>query len=332
MVALKLVPRKNEADKELFQRFRATGYPTLLFLTPDGEELDRFGDFMPPEDFLAAIDRIEAGDTFFARLARLNENPGNLELLELVHEGLMVREDFPEVFSRISAFQAANPQLNPDPSLPLLQESLMYQHSWLYWGAGSFYRNHWEDEIPEIEEPLAAPSLMALIEEKLPEMPRADQAERLRLARSDDAEEILDMMSDVNLSPDVMFSNARFAFDNGFYDRAADLYAKWFETVEDPPAGDLNQAAWNLFLSRTDLEQATVIARAAYALDPGPSVADTLARLLYVTGSTEEAIEIEHKAAAEAEGEEAEGYAEVVERMQMGEDMVDRPRFDSYPD
>jgi hypothetical protein len=156
MVALKLEPQKKDADKELFERFRSTGYPTLLFLTPDGEELDRFGDFMSPDDFLAAIDRIKEGDTFFARLSRLDENPGSFELLELVHEGLMVREDFPGIFSRISAFQAANPDLEPDPSVLLLQSSLMYQHSWLYNGAGMFYRNDWEDEIPEIEEPLAA--------------------------------------------------------------------------------------------------------------------------------------------------------------------------------
>jgi hypothetical protein len=80
MVALKLVPRENDAAKELFRRFRLTGYPTLLFLTANGEELDRFGDFMPPDDFLAAIDRIRQGDTFAARLARLDETPGDLRV------------------------------------------------------------------------------------------------------------------------------------------------------------------------------------------------------------------------------------------------------------
>jgi tetratricopeptide (TPR) repeat protein len=332
MVALKLVPRENDAAKELFRRFRLTGYPTLLFLTANGEELDRFGDFMPPDDFLAAIDRIRQGDTFAARLARLDETPGDFEILELVYEGLMIREDFPEIFSRISEYQSANPDLDPDPSMPLLQKTFMRQHSWLYRGAGSFYRNDWEGEIPEIREPLSAPSLMALLEENLPEMPRADQADRLRQARTDDAAKILDMMADGDLSPDVLFSNAGFAFDNGFYDRAADLYQKWFDTDEDPHPGDLNQAAWNFFLSRRDLERAIVIARAAYALDSGPSVADTLGQLLYVTGAVDEAVEIEQKAAAEADGEEAKGYAEVVKRMEAGEDMVDRPRFDTYPE
>jgi hypothetical protein len=322
MVALKLEPQKNAADKELFQHFRSTGYPTLLFLTPEGEELDRFDDFMPPDDFLATIDRIKKGDTFAARLARLDEDPGNFALLELVYEGLMVRYDFPQVFSRIAAFRAANPDLEPDPSTSLLQKTYMRQHSWLYRGAGSFYRNDWEGEIPEIREPLAAPSLMELLEENLPEMPRADQAERLRQARSDDAAMILEMTAGLDLPPDLLFANADFAFDNGLYELATSLYNEWFDTAEDPHPGDLNQAAWNLYLCRRDLVQAITIARAAYALDSGPSVADTLAQLLYVTGA----------AAAEAEGEEAEGYAEVVKRMEAGEDMVDRPQFDTYPD
>ena len=68
------------------------------------------------------------------------------------------------------------------------------------------------------------------------------------------------------------------------------------------------------------------MARAAYALDSGPSVADTLAQLLYVTGAVDEAIEIEKAAAAEADG-----YAEVVARMEAGEEMVNRPEFESYP-
>jgi tetratricopeptide (TPR) repeat protein len=327
LVALKLEPEKSAADKELFERFRSTGYPTLLFLTPDGEELDRFGDFMPPDAFLAAIDRIRKGDTFFSRRTRLDQAPGDFELLEFVHEGLMVRMDFPEIFARISAFQAANPGLDPDPSLPLLQDSLMYQHSRLYRGAGHFYRNAWEEDFPNIEEPLAAPSLMTLLEEKLPEMPPTEQAERLRQARSDDAGVILAMMADRDLPPDPLFANANFAFDNGHYDLAASLYTKWFNSVAEPHPGDLNLVAWNLFLCRRELEQAITIVRAAYALDSGPSVADTLAQLLYINGSVDEAIEIEERAA-----EEDNDYAEVVERMKRGEEMTDRPQFDTYPE
>jgi len=330
MVALKLEPEKNTEDMELFKRYRSNGYPTILFATSDGEELDRFGDFMPADEFLAVIDRIRAGDTFAARLGRLDEAPGNLEFFRPVYDGLMVRGDYPQTYARIAAFQAANPDLDPDPSAPLLQQTLMTQHGWLYRGAAQLYNHDWED-IPVIEEPLAAPSLMTLLAESVAEVPHAEQAERLRQACYDDAGIILEMMSEEGPSPDLLFTNATFAFDNGHYDDAVTLYIQWFDTAEDPHPGNVNLAAWNLFLSRRDLEQAVAMARSAYAHDSGPSVADTLAQLLYVTGAVDEGIEIEKRAAAEADGKEAEGYAAVVTRMEAGEDLVDRPEFESYP-
>jgi tetratricopeptide (TPR) repeat protein len=332
LVALKLEPEKNAEDLELYEHYRSYGYPTILFATADGEELDRFGDFMPAKEFLATIDRIKAGDTFAARLARLDQDPGSFKLLEPVYDGLMVRGDFAGVFSRIDAFRVESPELHPDPSMPLLQRALMSQHGWLYRGAARLYRNDWEDEIPEIEEPRAGPSLMGLLEESFTEMPKTVQAERLRKACVDDAATILEMTADQDLPPDRLFANAEFAFENGLYDLAADLYTRWFEAVQDPHPGNLNQAAWNLFLSGRDIEQAIAIARAAYALDTGPSVADTLAQLLYVNGEVNKAIEIERRAAAEAERGDAEGYAAVVALMEAGEEMVDRPDFDTYPD
>ena len=278
MVALKLEPERNSDDLGLFRHYRCNGYPTLLFLNAEGAELDRFGDFMPPHELLSAIERIRKGDTFFARLARLDENPANFEVLQLVHDGLMVREDFPQIYARIAAFQAANPDLHPDPSVPLLQETLMYQHSWLYGGAGRFYRNNWEDEIPEIGEPLAAPSLMALLENSLPGMPKTEQAERLRQARFDDAGVILELRSAGDLTPDQLFSNADFAFDNGHYDLAASLYTAWFDAVEEPSPGDLNHAAWSLFLCRRDLEPPGICGTHAVFICRPPSLVMSLSR------------------------------------------------------
>jgi tetratricopeptide (TPR) repeat protein len=139
-------------------------------------------------------------------------------------------------------------------------------------------------------------------------------------------------MGGIEMSPDRLFENANFAFDNGHYDHAVDLYLRWFDTAENPHPGDLNLAAWNLFLSRRNLESAIEIARMAYASDSGPGVADTLAQLLYVTGAVEEAVEMERIAASEAEGKSAEDFAAVVARMEAGEEMSDRPEYESYPD
>ena len=73
------------------------------------------------------------------------------------------------------------------------------------------------------------------------------------------------------------------------------------------------------------------MARKAYELDPSPDIADTLARLLYVSGEPVEAVELERSAAAAAQGGRAEQYLEVADKMQKLLDLDDRPAFEDYP-
>ena len=73
------------------------------------------------------------------------------------------------------------------------------------------------------------------------------------------------------------------------------------------------------------------IAQQSFSQRPDPEAADTLARLLYVTGSVEEAVALEERAARDAEGSRSETYAGVAQRMESGEPLDDKPTFDSYP-
>jgi len=50
-----------------------------------------------------------------------------------------------------------------------------------------------------------------------------------------------------------------------------------------------------------------------------------------VTGSVEEAVALEERAAREAEGSRSETYARVAQRMEAGEPLDDKPTFESYP-
>jgi hypothetical protein len=73
------------------------------------------------------------------------------------------------------------------------------------------------------------------------------------------------------------------------------------------------------------------MARTAYSLDPSADIADTLARLLYISGESTEAIEYEKKAVKLAEGGRADGYREVVDKMTAGLELDDKPAFETYP-
>jgi hypothetical protein len=286
---------------------------------------------MPPERFLAEIARIESGDTFAARLARFDESP-DPEQLDYIVNGLISRTDFGAAYARVDAFQAATPELENDPSLPLLVKTMATQHGLLYRRAARQLRAEWE-ELPDLTGARATPALVTFVEAGPATMAREEQIAGLREARHADAGRLLDMMPAELIPDDLLLDAAGFAFDNGLYDLATGLYLRWYATAgESPDPNELNSVAWNLLLCQRELETALEIARKAYAGDSSPSVGDTLASLLYVTGATDEAIELESKVAAAAEGKSAEEYTEIVELMKAGKDLGLEPGFESYPE
>ena len=45
-----------EVDSNLADKYSITGFPTILYLRPDGTEIDRIGGFLPPEQFLETVE------------------------------------------------------------------------------------------------------------------------------------------------------------------------------------------------------------------------------------------------------------------------------------
>jgi tetratricopeptide (TPR) repeat protein len=174
--------------------------------------------------------------------------------------------------------------------------------------------------------------LHALFLDGLTEREPAEQASLMRQARFDDAQTLLDMVGTEQADGDDLFALAAFAFRGGHYDRAADLYQQWYTLLDARHEADmLNRAAWQLYLARAALDTAVDMAREAHSVDPSPDITDTLARLLYVTGDTDEAIALEEDAAVRTEPARAEEYQDVVRKMKAGEDLADRPAFESFP-
>lgn len=81
-----LVPVEIDAEKgdgiELAKKFRIGGYPTMVFLNAEGEEVDRIPGYLPAEDMVGELTRIVNGiDTYPTLKARLEENPNDPGLL-----------------------------------------------------------------------------------------------------------------------------------------------------------------------------------------------------------------------------------------------------------
>ena len=328
---LKLEPKKVEAHRLISEAYGLRGYPTIVFTDAAGRELDRFLGYRGPDELLAEIARIRSGDTFVACLDRLDADPASLADLERVVGGFLDRDDPGAALERIDAYRAALPEGEGDGSGRLALRAMTQQHGWAYRRAGRAYKNGWE-EPPDLSASRATPALLALLEGGLAGLSEDEQAEALRRARHDDAGLILTEVPADDIPAGDLVELADFADTNGHYELAGDLFRRWYEQAGENASVDaLNGAAWTLYLSRQDLDLAVVMARQAYAGDSSPMVADTLGRLLYVAGRVDEAIEVQSRAAAGAEGFEAEDYEAVVQAMRAREELDDRPQFESYP-
>ena len=80
------IPLKINAESEhgmdLFQKYNGTGYPMIIFIDTDGNELDRFYGYYPPEEFNIKLENIINGqNTFPALLAQYNLGDQSSETL-----------------------------------------------------------------------------------------------------------------------------------------------------------------------------------------------------------------------------------------------------------
>jgi thioredoxin-related protein len=329
LVSMKVNGETSGAD--LAAKFGVDSYPTLIFLDPDGKEMDRILGYLPPDRFLRRVRRIRTGDSFLACLNNLEEDPGNVEAIQRSVDGLLERSDPEGAINRIEAFHRATGGNQLEICRGLMFTARVELHARVYQRAAKLYRRGWDRgfEVPNTQ---GTAALHALVAEGLPALPPDDQAALLREARYEDAAGLLEIPNLQSTDSDNLLDVAGFAFRNGHFDLAADLYIRWYESEGGAASPDnLNDVAWRLYLAGTELKTAIGIAKKAYAANPDPETADTLARLLYVTGSVEEAIALEQRAAEDADGPRSEAYLGVADRMESGEILDDKPTFDSYP-
>jgi thioredoxin-related protein len=327
-----LVPIKLDAERagaEAAERFAVDSFPTIVFLDGAGNEVDRILGYRAPDDFIQELHRIRTGDTFMACLARLDEEPSDLEALERAVSGLLERSDTRAAIERIEAFRGADGGERASACQRLMFTARHALHTETYRRAIWEYKRDWT-EIPAAADTVGTAHLHALLAAL---DTTDDDASALRDARHEDAREVLDLLPPEYQGPETSLTAGRFAFESGHYDRAEDLYRGWFDSRQHGDQVEyLNEVAWNLYLMGRDLDAALSLAREAYEHDPDPNVGDTLARLLYRAGDVEEALRIQNAAVMAAEGRPmAESLRAAAEVMAEGGDLGDEPDFESYP-
>ena len=79
-----LVSLRVDAEKGtglgLANKYNVRNYPSVVFTRPDGKEVDRIIGYLPPEDFMAEVKRIESGEnTLESMFRQVADNPHNVD-------------------------------------------------------------------------------------------------------------------------------------------------------------------------------------------------------------------------------------------------------------
>lgn len=327
------VPVKVDAEREgaeLARRLGVDSYPTIVFLDRQGEEVERILGFLPPDRFRAELEQVRAGNTFFSCLKRLSDDPGDLEAMRRTVEGLLERSDIEGAIARLESFEAASGEAG-EACDQLMFRARAELQTLTYERAAKLYREGWprRPALPDL------PSLEGLREvvAGLDGVPRAEQGAALRAARLADARRLLESAELDRLGAQALLEAGRFAVANGLYDAAAAAYSRWYRQAADGATVDeLNQVAWDLYLTRREPGLAVAVARAAAAEADDPDVTDTLARLLYVSGDEVAALALAERAVAAARSaDDRRLFDGVRQRIAAGAPLDDRPPFDVWP-
>lgn len=329
----KVIPIRVDAEgrgRDLAVKFGVDRYPTVVFVDADGHEVDRIMGYLPPERFAVELHRIRAGDTFFACLQKLTDDPTDVDAIRRSVAGYLERSDPEGAIARIRAFHDATGNHAHELCNALMFHAKAELVDRVYARVGRLWQDHATESV-ELPTADVVPNLRAALSGLATET-ADDQAASLRASRRADASTLLDSLQLQALDATDLLIAARFAFDNGSVQRGADLVQRWADAAGDQASPeDLDRAARWLYLAREDLELATDLARHAWQARPDARSADTLSRVLYAAGDLDGALRLQDEALARAGEATADGYRRAARQMRSGEPLDERLPFDAWP-
>ncbi len=104
---------KVDADKDTLntRKYGISGYPTIVLMKPDSQEIDRIYGYLPLPDFINQINLyLEGKETLQDFLARLADNPNDLEVNFTLAEKYEARSQYEKSASFYSKVLELDPQ------------------------------------------------------------------------------------------------------------------------------------------------------------------------------------------------------------------------------
>lgn len=304
----------------------------MVFMRPDGSEVDRIVGARPPATFLADLDRFRRGDTTAAALTRLQHGRGNQRDLDRALSFLEGRGELREAVDLLERFrQGRGPACC---EMRLLEDRLGLQDQIYDQAAASLLAD--EGSPPTVPAESGALGLWMLLQNtRSPSFDASTLRSQLREARRTDAGVVLAGLPLESIPLDQVFDVARMAFRHGNYYVAAGLYRRVVGDFSRADRWQLTFAAWNLYLASYDLPEALLWARGAYGLHHDVWSERTLARLEYVAGRRSEGIRLETNVVREMLEKRmlvnAHHENRVLEAMRSGRPLGEGAPFEDWP-
>ncbi len=112
-VWLKLNAETDEEGRRLQERFNITGYPGLLLLNGEGQEMERISGFVPADAFRERVAAAAGGPGSFVSLLRTaGQQPESVDLQYRLAEKYIERGEFPAAIERLRQVVALDPDNN----------------------------------------------------------------------------------------------------------------------------------------------------------------------------------------------------------------------------
>ncbi len=110
-VWLKLNAETDEEGRQLQERFNITGYPGLLLLDGEGQEMERISGFVPPGPFREQVAAAAGGPGSFVSLLRTaSREPDSIDVQYRLAEEYIERGDFSAAIERLRRVIELDPE------------------------------------------------------------------------------------------------------------------------------------------------------------------------------------------------------------------------------
>ena len=110
-VWLKLNAETDDEGRRLQERFNITGYPGLLLLDGDGQEMERISGFVPPGAFRERVAAAAGGpDSFVSLLRTASREPDSIDVQYRLAEEYIERGDFSAAIERLRRVIELDPE------------------------------------------------------------------------------------------------------------------------------------------------------------------------------------------------------------------------------